>query len=287
MHQRLNRNSISWCLQTLGKEETMEIVRLAMKTERFRATWIRKWGDLLELLNSVTAQSLITNGKVPGNELIPHIEEFLNKHLDATIQKGIDHADDPVRQRLAVRGFRDLQKLWDKVRAGKTPKRLQVLAHKIKTDYIRKCQSVWNKYSRDFRIGEATDIYNQQKAVKVLTEASDGVYARGKMIVETETTRYYNQARKSYFDQSEDVSHYLFLAIMDVATTKWCKTRHRLVYKKDEKVTEIETPPVHWNCRSEMVPLSPLNPRHKKLIDDKSQWRENRRPERLPEGWNK
>jgi SPP1 gp7 family putative phage head morphogenesis protein len=221
--------------------------------------------------------------------MIQHeFEKFLLDHATQTVEKGLEHASNPLRTRLARpynrRSLRELQKLYDISRRGLLPTRIQILAKKLKKDYIQKCQSVWDKYSKDFREGKVAD---QKLAVKIITKASDGVEARGKMIVETETTRYYNMARRSYFDSSPEVTHYLFLAIMDVATTSWCKTRHRVVYAKGDQVTDLETPPCHWNCRSEMVPLAPLNPVHKKLIDNRAAWRENRRPEPLPRGWNK
>lgn len=282
MSSRLNRESVRWCLSSLGAEETRDIVRMARGTEGLRQRWIRKWRKILSLLDSIVAQSLAQTGQLPSDDqILAHIEQFMVDHLNGVITKG--NEDVRAGTRLARRSLSDLQKLWDKLRAGKLPKRQRDLASKIKTAYLRRCRSVWEKYSGEFRTGEQ---FNQAKVVKIIQKASDGVYARGKMIVETETTRYYNQTRVSIYDQSPDVTHYLFLAIMDVATTKWCKSRHRVVYRKGESVTSRETPPVHWNCRSEMVPLTPANPRHKLLIDNKSMWRINRRPEPLPVGWN-
>jgi hypothetical protein len=42
----------------------------------------------------------------------------------------------------------------------------------------------------------------------------------------------------------------------------------------------------HPNCRSEILPLMPLNPKHKKLIDNESMWRQNNSPVPLIKGWN-
>jgi SPP1 gp7 family putative phage head morphogenesis protein len=288
---RLNRETVIWCVRNLGKPETRLLIRMAFKTETFRQKWITKWNKIVDQLNNMTSYSfMITDGPPSDEEIQSAILNFLNEHAKASIDKGLKDIYDPIsskaRLKLKTRStLWDLQRRWDKTRAKKILKFNEKMSKKIKDEYLKKCQSVWDRHSRDFRTGEA---FTQEAAKRVITEASKGVTARGHMIVETETTRYYNQARKSYFDSSEDVGFYLFLAIMDRATTKWCSTRHRIIYKKDDDVTKRETPPIHWNCRSEMVPLTALNPVHKKLIDNKSAWRQNskRHFEPLPKGWN-
>jgi SPP1 gp7 family putative phage head morphogenesis protein len=289
---RLNRTTVQWCVLNLGKPETRLLIRMAFQTERFRMKWLRKWKELIERINNITISSLLHTDAVPDSGTIQSmIIDFLNEHAKESIEKGLKDTYNPIKSETKLakfdvrRSLWDLQRRWDKVRARKIFKRNEVMAKKIKDQYLKKCQSVWDRKSRDFRAGNEFD---QQEAKRIITEASGGVRSRGNMIVETETTRYYNQARKSYFDSSPDVGYYLFLAIMDQATTKWCSTRHKIIYEKDDPVTKRETPPIHWNCRSEMVPLTPLNPVHKKLIDNKSMWRENsrRKFEPLPKGWN-
>lgn len=289
---RVNRETIRWCLANLGRDETRILLRMAFKTETFRQKWLRKWAKVLDQINSITAYSFLMYGAPPAeSEVESLILGFLNDHAKASIEKGLLDIYNPIDSKARLKKFDvrrslwDLQQRWDKARAKKIYKFNEKMTKKIRDQYLKKCQSVWDRASQDFRTGET---FNQENAKKVITEASRGVYSRGNMIVETETTRYYNQARKSYFDSSPDVGYYLFLAIMDRATTKWCSTRHRIIYKKDDDVTTRETPPIHWNCRSEMVPLTPLNPVHKKLIDNRAAWRENsrRKFEPLPKGWN-
>lgn len=281
---RINRQSIAWCALNLGKQETATILRMAFKTESFRRKWIRTWGQILDRINEMVADQIISTGEVYNTDTIQaHIEFFLQEHSEASARKGLDDAYNPKNVRLSSKGLAYWQKYWDRVKKS-TLKRNEALAKKVKKQYLDRCKSVFEQVSQDFRSGK---VYDKKEIVKVLTNASDGAKARGKMIVETETTRYYNQARKSYYDRSDDVTHYLFLAILDTATTEWCKTRHKLVYTKGEAVTTQETPPVHWNCRSEMTPLTPLNPRHKAIIDNARNLRDNRNPAPLPKGWNK
>ncbi len=42
----------------------------------------------------------------------------------------------------------------------------------------------------------------------------------------------------------------------------------------------------HWNCRSELLPLSRLNPAHRRLLEDQSLRAENKKLVPLPPGWN-
>jgi SPP1 gp7 family putative phage head morphogenesis protein len=177
----------------------------------------------------------------------------------------------------------ELRKWWDLVRWGKAPARIQVLAKKIKRAYLDTVQSLWVRAGEAFRSGA---VWDQTEVRQVLQQATRVGQKRARTIVATETTRYFNKARRSYFDQQPTVTHYLFVAIRDKRTTRWCQTRQGLVYEKGSELLKRETPPVHWNCRSEILPLSPFNPRHRALIQDATLRREARSPEPLPKGWN-
>lgn len=183
------------------------------------------------------------------------------------------------------RTLRELRVWWDKYRQGKkVPKHQRAVAAKLKKAYVDKLQAVWVKHGEDFRAGNTA---SKGKVVAEVMKGADVVYSRAKMVVETETTSFYNQSRRGVYDQSQDVTHYLFLAIRDHATTDWCKTRHGLVYAKGDPILDKETPAIHWNCRSDLVPLTPINPRHRKLIEDKRLWRRNNKCKPLPPGWTR
>lgn len=174
--------------------------------------------------------------------------------------------------------------LWDSWRRKlEKPTRQGSLAEQIRREYLGRVQSVWREHSEAFRRGSEAD---QQEAREAIQRAGRTTYARAKTIVETETTYYYNRARRQVYDQADGVTHYLFLSIRDKATTKWCSTRTGLVYEKFDPLLERETPPIHWNCRSELLPLSVHNPRHLALIHDPRLDRKAHRCEPLPKGWN-
>ncbi len=187
------------------------------------------------------------------------------------------------------RNLRDLAKWWDSVRKKRVVgKRERALADEIKKKYLEKVQSVWQKTADAFMQGEKK---NQIDAKMYFKKELQDTQARANTVVNTETTRYYNAARVAYYNESDDVTHYLFLAIRDKRTTKWCAPyqrggRHGLVYRKGTRFFENEMCPCHWNCRSEMTPLTQLNPVHLKLINDESRWRENNNPFPLPKGWH-
>jgi SPP1 gp7 family putative phage head morphogenesis protein len=163
---------------------------------------------------------------------------------------------------------------------GYRPKRLEVLARKTQKRFdaaMEKLHEMWKN----------PEVRHDKEYSRILVKSalvSTESYAS--MVVATETTRYYNKARRDFYDAVPQVTHYMFVSIRDSRTTPWCKTRQHLIYEKGSAYLERETPPLHPNCRSEILPLMPLNPKHKKLIDDESMWRENNSPVPLIKGWN-
>lgn len=230
----------------------------------------------------------------------PDFEElFIEHYFDVQIQamKLAEKEKELEKKapRLASRPktLQEIMKAYDLWKKGKyKPKSIVKKADRIKKEYISSIKKTWEKYSEDFRNGdEAT-----QEAVKdKIIESTAATEARAQTIVRTETTRYYNDARVAYYNKSDDVTHYLFMAVRDKATTKWCtpstvegkRGRHGLVYAKEDPLTKKEQAPCHWNCRSEFLPLNKYNPSHKRMIEDESLQRRNHSCHPLPPGWNK
>lgn len=192
------------------------------------------------------------------------------------------------------RSLKELTFWWDEIKSRKTVGRAEKkYAEELKKNYLKKVKSVWEHVSGDFREGKDSagkPVANQNEAKDYFKREMAATHGRANTIVNTETTRHYNQARVEFYDQSEDVTHYLFLAIRDSRTTKWCCDyhsggRHGLVYTKGTEVFRKEMCPCHWNCRSEMVPLTMLNPNHARIINDYHRRREYHTPYPLPPGW--
>lgn len=78
-------------------------------------------------------------------------------------------------------------------------------------------------------------------------------------VVRTKTTEFYNSARRSYWENDsiakQLVEAYQFSAIMDERTSEICKHLDQKIFSLDSDVSRV-TPPLHFNCRSLLVPLT-------------------------------
>lgn len=78
-------------------------------------------------------------------------------------------------------------------------------------------------------------------------------------VVRTKTTEFYNSARRSYWENDpiakQLVTAYQFSAIMDDRTSEICRSLDEKIFDLDSEVARI-TPPLHFNCRSLLVPLT-------------------------------
>lgn len=75
----------------------------------------------------------------------------------------------------------------------------------------------------------------------------------------TKTTEIYNSARKTYWDSDpiakEIIVAFQFSAVMDDRTSAICSFLDGKVFDKGE-LTDMITPPLHFNCRSVLVPVT-------------------------------
>lgn len=282
--------AIKKLISALGVEEAKHYYALAKKQQTIENKWKREAEKFINEMNEKVLDMLVNTGIMPTVDFTPLI---LGNAFEAAREGFKSTEKSPKNSKLAAprtksvpRSLRELMKMWDEYRKnGKVPPRQKELADKIKKQYIKKVEQFWDTYGRQFREGQE---YDRERAVKAIREKTKISYARSKMIVETETTHYYNEVRRKVYDQSDDVTHYLYMAIRDHATTKWCKTRDGMVLEKGTELLDVNTPPVHWNCRSEIIPLVPgLNPRHAQLVKDSSRKPSNRTLEPLPSGWGR
>ena len=298
----IDKASIRLATILVGKDHAKVLLANAKKIDKIESTYRKKARKTLRTLDEWMADYMLRYREVPKDVPIEIVRQFLMDMYLETATEAVEQS----QQELGVVGekahlggkrwpgsLKKIQEIYDKWRRTKViPKRQKEVAEAITKAYVKKCQEVWKEHSEDFIQGRVAD---QEEALKVIKSASDGVYSRAKMIVDTETTTYYNQTKRDYYDGVEAVTHYLFLAIRDQRTSKWCtdrttdgkRGRHGLVYAKGDPLTVQETPSIHWNCRSEMVPLVQQNPRHKKLIEDSSKHRRSHQCYPLPKGWNK
>jgi SPP1 gp7 family putative phage head morphogenesis protein len=280
------------CLSTGERVRLREESKKATTLERF---WRARFDEEIRRLDNWVFRDLVENGRYAESEI--DFTQVVVEHSFAAMALGMRSAKKELGaqflSRLAKppgptripRSLAELRVLYDRWRRKRDlPPRQKAIAEDLKKAYLARVQSVWEKYGDDFRSGKT---YDRDQVRKVLQSKGDMARARAAMIVQTETTLYYNRARRAVYDRSGDVTHYLFVALRDKATTKWCRSRQGLVFEKGTVLLDTNQPPCHWNCRSELLPLSPLNPGHLKMIDDPSRRASNRRLEPLPPGWTR
>lgn len=276
-------------VKLIGAREAAHVIALAGKQSKLESFWVARMRGAMRLATEAVIAQARDTGRLrfDGVNFVP----VLMEHAYATMMAGIESTDRALYKAniaklakgAAPRSLRDLRRWWDAYRReGKVPKRQRVLAAGLKKAYIASVEKAWRESSEDFLSGNA---FRNTEAVDELQRRAGVAFARAKMIVETETTYHFNASRRAVFDQSPDVSHYLFVAIRDHATTKWCKSRQGLVYAKGDPLLDKETPPIHWNCRSELLPLTRHNPNHLRLIEDPDRQRRAHACEPLPVGW--
>jgi len=271
------------------------IVRCAKAQDRLESIWVNKMRSFIKRHAQEIIDRAIKVGSLDAAWI--DFEPIIVEHSFAAMREALKSTRrlKPVPKTRKARlaegpppaeipsDLKELRRVYDLWRKKKViPIRQRILANRIKREFFRRLQGVWLTYSTAFRTGE---VGVQKEAITQVMKQADVVFSRAKMIVETETTYYYNRTRREVYDKSDDVTHYLFVAIRDHATTKWCKSRHGLVYAKNLEILKRETPPIHWNCRSELLPLTPQNPRHRRLIKSQTRRRNNNNAEPLPKEW--
>lgn len=277
--------------QLLGAREAMDVVLLSKKVGTLERRWVRRAEtEIKAAVNKVLDHARETSRlSFADVDFVP----LMMEHAFAIMREGIESTDrrDPVRtERLAAppkgkipKSLKALREDWDRYRKdGKVPARQKKDAENLRKEFLDAIQKAWRENSEDFLSG---DTARNTEAVEAIRRRAKVPSARAKMIVETETTYYFNHSRRKIYDESDDVTHYLFLAIRDHRTTPWCKTRHNLVYKKGDPLLDKETPPCHWYCRSELIPLTPHNANHLRIIQDQARARRHNKCAPLPEGW--
>lgn len=294
----INKKNLALARRLLGDDHASLIVRMADTQDKLENKWDL---ETKHLRDSVIEQIIkdIESGKPPKlNKKM--FEQFVLSHYFNIIAVTAKESEEELQtidaeKKLAKpkipRSLAEVRKIYDVWRrTGRMPPGLRDQANKIKDHYLNKVQKVWRRYSEDYRAGEEGV---KAAVVDRIKKAAETATSRARTIVRTESTNYANDVRSEIYDQADGVTHYLFLAIRDQGTTKWCsdrvtngkRGRHGLVYEKNDPLTKKERPSCHWNCRSEMVPLTPYNPRHQRLIEDESNYRRNNVCHPLPKGW--
>lgn len=79
--------------------------------------------------------------------------------------------------------------------------------------------------------------------------------ARLETIARTESMMAYNHGRLSAYKANRLIVAVQFTAILDARTTNICRSRDGLIMRLDDERLDANTPPLHYNCRSTLVPV--------------------------------
>jgi len=74
-------------------------------------------------------------------------------------------------------------------------------------------------------------------------------------IARTESIAAYNQGKMVAYRANPYAEAVQFAAILDTRTTKICQERDGLIMRLDDERMQANTPPLHFQCRSTLVPL--------------------------------
>lgn len=285
----------------LGKSDLVRLKNSSRTAQYIERKYSAEFDAVMSDILDRAIADLRKDGRLNTNDY--DLEGLIMRHWFDSLRSGFELAENDSEFRSdpdaklagaisrSPRNLKELMALWDLYRKKKYVNRAKrAQAESIKKEYLNKIQDAWRRYSDDFVRGE---VFDQRQAFERIKSVTGAPRSRAQTIVNTETTNYYNEARKKIYDASPDVTHYLFVAVRDAATTKWCspnrsnglRGRHGLVYAKGDPLTERERPACHWNCRSEFLPLTRQNPVHLALIEDLSIRRRNVQCHPLPANW--
>lgn len=318
----LNRSVLIRLAEVLGAQDVRRIEDNARVAEGVEQIWKKRFDELFDQLLDDLLDTIEEHGEVRWHhDLLERFGALLLEH-ELYTSTAAANTIAPAEYVRAAKGDRNkwptdlatIRKLWDQWRrTGKLPGRTAQQAAAIKTLYIRRVQQAWQRYGREFIAGaprvvgkrSAPDVnqvndskhgavwnanaFDRAGAKAMLEQALAVPRARASTVIETETTRYYNTVRINTYNAIDSVVAYLFVAVRDSATTKWCRSRAGVIFfKGTDGVNGLphNTPPCHYNCRSELLPLSRLNPAHRRLLEDKRLWAQNRKLEPLLPEWN-
>lgn len=168
-------------------------------------------------------------------------------------------------------------KSWQKIM-----KRSDKLTERLRNSYIKKLRKSFDEIIPELEKGNVTP--NQVK--DFMLESWKTSKARVETIFRTETTTYYAKTQVSSYENDSDIIGFLFDSVRDKSRTAWCKSRHGLIYRPGTKLLKQNTPALHWNCRSHLIPLANVE-YNRKLLKDTRRDPNHKVVVPLPRGWRK
>jgi len=125
------------------------------------------------------------------------------------------------------------------------------------SEWIRELLRFPSPQSEEEEMGDE-DVWPLLEAIKYLSaKAKQFGERRLKMIARTEATRAFNIGTLEESRSADVVVGYRFDAVLDKNTTDICRARDgKFIPKSDTELLIQNTPPLHVNCRSRLVPIT-------------------------------
>lgn len=248
----------------------------------------RRWSEWLNALADATASWVLSPQSAEQISAAPNplpgaLGRLLVEQGRYLLMTGMAHADYEVtrlRERYSPRQLARLTDAENQFRVVPTEAlesmtaRELILAGEVEASVLAGVKRVaLQVLAGDLRRKEA------ERAVQDVLQATA---ARARNIVTTESTWAYNRGRLAQFGEG-GVSHVMFRAIMDAATSQQCRTRHGRIMAMNDPALPRNTPPLHGFCRSILSPIiADLEPG---LMNEA--WRFNwSGAAALPKGWS-
>ena len=176
--------------------------------------------------------------------------------------------------------LRGLEKLFrDKRYWPMIMKRSKKIVDRVRKKYLMLLQRRFSKILPELRAGEIT----KEDVRAQLMKTWEATKPRVELIFRTETTTYFGKTQVAFFNDDEEIIGFLFHSVKDIGRTAICKVRHGLIFtKKHEGELSLtrNTPALHYNCRSDLIPLA-NTPDNVKMLEDPQLNPENHKAEIL------
>lgn len=230
-----------------------------------------KQKKLKDIFNDYTKKTSRVTDQVTKKELKKVSEDLLKRKTLIDKSKVVEVPKETIDKRLKE-GLTNDQKQKD-IKAKK---------EKIKADIkkiIKEKPSLLNNseksYNNSLAVKEIADFqkdirskiieYMQENPTATVRQVKDAIKGASKafidrrieVIARTEGTKISNRRRLEQFSKSTIIQGVEFLAVMDNRTTiHICVPRHRKQFKLNSAELAMNTPPLHFNCRSILSPIT-------------------------------
>lgn len=209
----------------------------------------------LDLVEQIRSRGVVRNFKPEViNDIKPRFLRDMNDAVRATFKDMFRKSVEIARVELFPRGSKKfiaddiLPKEYLDILSAETFE----LVGNYSNDITKRAKALLIRGVKD-GVGEGEVVKLLRDEMKANTDRWIATTAR------TKTTEIYNAARKTYWDNDpiakELIVAYQFSAINDDRVSEVCKSLDQKVFTKGE-LTNIITPPLHFNCRSLLVPVT-------------------------------